>query len=311
MDSGSDHYITVFSKEGKLFQVEYAHKAIKSENLTSLAIRGRDCVIAISEKKVPEKLIESNTVRHIYNVTSHIGALFTGMQADSKMLLYKARDKSSKFKFENGIDMPVDYLAKLMAEEMQFYTQHAYGRAYGASITLFGVDDEKGPLLYKVEPSGHYVGYFATSSGVKEMETTAFLEKKLKWPERSKNSTRKEILKLALSAMQGSINRELQSTDLEIAIAELKQKPIPSRPVAPSSILRHESAPSSDSVSFASIGQPGTVIEGEVEDPNQMGIITYLTNDEIDAQLTEMVTEGGLEEYNAVRSQMDIDDSNQ
>lgn len=93
--------------------IEYAHKAIKSENLTTLAIRGKDCVVAVSEKKMPvcslfniyflmqhiiyilflkERLIEPSTVRHIFNVTKHIGVLFTGIQGFfliiSKLYLY-------------------------------------------------------------------------------------------------------------------------------------------------------------------------------------------------------------------------------
>lgn len=51
--------------------------------------------------------------------------------ADCRSLLYTARNKATKFEFENGIEMPVDFLAKVMASETQFYTQHAYGRAFG------------------------------------------------------------------------------------------------------------------------------------------------------------------------------------
>ncbi|KAH7821749.1 putative Proteasome subunit alpha type-6-A [Monocercomonoides exilis] len=285
-----DHYITIFSPEGKLFQVEYAHKAIKSENLTTLAIRGKDCIIAVSEKKVPEKLVDPDTVRHIYNVTPHIGALFTGMQADSRMLLFKARQKAAKFQFKNGIEIPVDYLAKLMAGETQFFTQHAYGRAFGCSITFFGIDDEAGPLIYKVEPSGHFAGYYATSSGVKELETTNFLEKKLKLPDRSSKLTKKELIRLALSAMQGSINRELQGTDLEIAIAE--------RPT-------EMKGSSSASASSSSMSSSSASSSGALSTETGFGIIKYLTADEIDAELTEMVESGGLVEYLQSRAEMD------
>ena len=51
--------------------------------------------------------------------------------ADSRVLLEHARQKAVEFEFDNGIEIPIDYLAKKMADHAQFFTQHAYGRAFG------------------------------------------------------------------------------------------------------------------------------------------------------------------------------------
>ncbi len=37
--------------------------------------------------------------------------------------------------------------------------QHAYMRPLGVIPVILGIDEEKGPQLFKVDPAGYYVGY--------------------------------------------------------------------------------------------------------------------------------------------------------
>ena len=95
-------------------------------------------------------------------------------------MVQKARQIASEFSFENGYDIPVAYLAKKLADDNQVYSQHAGRRIFASFIILIGVDEDKGPQLFKVDPAGHYYGYKACAAGVKEQEATNSLEKKVR-----------------------------------------------------------------------------------------------------------------------------------
>jgi 20S proteasome subunit alpha 1 len=47
-------------------------------------------------------------------------------------------------------------------------------------MILIAYDDERGPLLYKTDPAGTYLGYKATSAGPKSQEAHNYLEKQYK-----------------------------------------------------------------------------------------------------------------------------------
>ena len=53
-------------------------------------------------------------------------------------------------------------------------------RPYGVETILVAMDIERGSQVYKNDPAGHYCGYKAIASGVKEMEAINYLEKQFK-----------------------------------------------------------------------------------------------------------------------------------
>lgn len=61
-----------------MYFIEYAFKAVKESGLTSVAVRGEDSCVFITQKKVPDKLIDPNSVSHIFKITNGIGCLMTG-----------------------------------------------------------------------------------------------------------------------------------------------------------------------------------------------------------------------------------------
>ncbi|KAL4854030.1 Proteasome subunit alpha type-6 [Chlorella vulgaris] len=214
--TGYDRHITIFSPEGRLYQVEYAFKAAKSNGSTAVAVRGPDAVCFVTQHKVPDKLTDPSSVTQIYTITKHIGMLVMGMLGDARSLVQKARSESAEFRFKYGYEVPVHHLARVLADQAQVYTQHAYMRPLGVIPILIAMDEERGPQLFKVDPAGYFVGYKATAAGVKETEAVSILEKKLK---SGAGSNQNEMLELAISTLQHVLGEDLKASDIEVGLA--------------------------------------------------------------------------------------------
>ncbi|THX07303.1 proteasome core particle subunit alpha 1, partial [Aureobasidium pullulans] len=215
--AGYDRHITIFSDQGRLYQVEYAFKAITAANITSVGVRGKDCAVVISQKKVPDKLIDPSSVSYIHRLSPSVGCVMTGSIADARASVMRARGEAAEFRYKNGYEMPCDVLAKRLANISQVYTQRAYMRPLGVATTLISVDSEFGPQLYKCDPAGYFVGYKATASGPKAQEAMNHLEKKL----RNKNCAEgnwEEVVELAITTLSTVLSVDFKKGEIEIGI---------------------------------------------------------------------------------------------
>ena len=132
----------------------------------------------------------------------------------------KARKEAADFRFKWGYEIPVEYLAKVMANQAQVYTQHAYMRPLGVSSMYISIDEEKGPQLFKVDPAGYYVGYKACAAGSKEQEATNQLELKFKNNSDPEFSF-EEMLQTAIAALQSVLSEDFKATEIEVGVAKM------------------------------------------------------------------------------------------
>ncbi|EPY54304.1 20S proteasome component alpha 1 [Schizosaccharomyces cryophilus OY26] len=215
---GFDRTITVFSPEGRLFQVEYAFKAFNLAGITSVGVTGQNCGCVISQKKIPDKLIDPSTINYIFPIAKGIGCVMTGSIADARAQVSRARSEAAEFEYKNGYPMPCDVLAKRMANIAQVSTQRASMRPLGVAMTLVSVDDEFGPSLYKLDPAGFYIGYKATSAGPKQIETMNWLEKRYKKNGVPPNLD--ETVETGIQSLMSSLSTDFKATELQIGVVE-------------------------------------------------------------------------------------------
>eukprot|EP00357_Protocruzia_adherens_P013873 CAMPEP_0115019196 /NCGR_PEP_ID=MMETSP0216-20121206/29289_1 /TAXON_ID=223996 /ORGANISM="Protocruzia adherens, Strain Boccale" /LENGTH=241 /DNA_ID=CAMNT_0002390599 /DNA_START=9 /DNA_END=734 /DNA_ORIENTATION=- len=210
-----EKHLSVFASDGRIYQVEYAFKAVTSVGINTVAVRGKDSVAFCTQKKVPETLVDPSSVTQLFKITDKIGACMTGLPTDSREIATTLRKEAYDFKFDFGYDVPVDILAQRLGNQHQSFTQNAGMRIRAVITFLIGIDEEKGPQLYKIDPAGSVTGYSACFAGPKDQEGMNHLEKQMKQkPEPTKN----ESIQLTISALQHVLSADFKATDLEVGV---------------------------------------------------------------------------------------------
>ena len=115
--------------------------------------------------------------------------------------------------------MPPAAVTQRMADINQLYTQHAYMRPLGVTLTVVGIDEERGPQLYQVDPSGYFIGYKACAAGEKDEEAKNFLEKQFKKMEdKEAELSYDKTVQLAIHTLQHVLGADMKAADLQVGV---------------------------------------------------------------------------------------------
>ena len=178
---GYDMTPTMYSPDGRIYQVEYAIETVKRGTLAIGIICSDGVIIAVEEN--PRALQVADVTQKIFQVDYHIGVAAAGYIPDARVQVDNARffSQSSKLTYDEPVE--VETVAKHLADQCHQFTQYSGVRPYGVALIIAGVD-QKGGGIYVTDPSGTYVSYAAVAIGAGSEEVTDFLEKNYK-PEMS------------------------------------------------------------------------------------------------------------------------------
>ncbi|WP_088335558.1 archaeal proteasome endopeptidase complex subunit alpha [Methanopyrus sp. KOL6] len=208
-----DRAITVFSPDGRLFQVEYAREAVK-RGTTALGIKVEEGVVLGVDKRVASKLIEPESIEKVYQIDTHIGAATAGLVADARVLVERARIEAQTYRYTYGEPIDVDVLVKAICDLKQVYTQHGGVRPFGTALLIAGVD-RKGCRLFETDPSGALTEHKATAIGEGRQEALDVFEEEYR-----EDMTLREAVKLAVRALYEASREETTADNLEIAVVD-------------------------------------------------------------------------------------------
>jgi proteasome alpha subunit len=173
--AGYDRAITIFSPDGRLYQVEYALETVRRGSLAVGVRTDGGVILAVEERG--RKLQSGESVVKMFQIDDHIGAVGAGYIPDARIQVDNARviAQSNRLVYDEPVD--IETVAKRIADLNQQYTQYAGVRPFGVSLIISGVDQNRGPVVFLTDPTGAYLGFDAIAIGAGSDQVNEYLEK--------------------------------------------------------------------------------------------------------------------------------------
>jgi len=214
-----DTRTTIFSPEGRLYQVEYAMEAISHAG-TCMGILAEDGIVLAAERRNTNKLLDEVFFSEkIYKLNDDMVCSVAGITSDANVLTNELRLISQRYLIQYGESIPCEQLVSFLCDIKQAYTQLGGKRPFGVSILYMGWDKHHGYQLYQSDPSGNYSGWKATCIG----NNSAAAISSLKQEYNEGEMTVKDGQALAIKIMSKTLDMtKLTSEKVEIAVLTRK-----------------------------------------------------------------------------------------
>ncbi|MFB6282693.1 MAG: archaeal proteasome endopeptidase complex subunit alpha [Halobacteria archaeon] len=225
-----DRAITIFSPDGRLYQVEYAREAVKRGTASTGVVTDEGVVLA-AYKRISHPLMESENIEKIFKIDSHIGAASAGHVTDARKLIDILRRESQVNRATYQEPIGAETVVRSLCDEMQQFTQRGGVRPFGVSLIVGGIDDT-GARLFETDPSGSFYEWKATAIGSNSKEIRQNFEE-----EYSEDMDIEEGLGMAFNCMKDTVEEESDVKNFEAAVIKEDTKEF--RELSQSEIAEH------------------------------------------------------------------------
>ena len=212
-----DRGITIFSPDGRLYQVEYAHEAVK-RGTASVGVRTADGVVLAADRHARSPLIERDSIEKIHEIDDHVGVASAGHVADARQLIDVARRQAQVNRLRYDEPASVESLTKEVTDYIQQYTQTGGARPFGVALLVGGIEDGE-PRLFETDPSGTPYEWQAVAIGGSREDIQTYLE-----DEYAEEMDLEGGVELALRALASVNDDGLDATGVDIATVDVENQ---------------------------------------------------------------------------------------
>jgi len=209
-----DRGVTVFSPDGRLYQVEYAREAVK-QGSAAVGIKTGEGVVLAVDIRLRSKLMEAKSVEKLHKADEHVGIATAGHVADARQLVDYARRLAQTEQLRYEEPGSVETITKAVTDHVQQTTQTGGARPYGAALLIAGVDNDGTPRLFEADPSGTPVEWRAVAVGGGKNKAQQHLE-----DEYEEDADLDDAISLAIDTIGVTREDEIEADSVGVAVVE-------------------------------------------------------------------------------------------
>jgi len=208
-----DRGSTIFSPDGRLYQVEYAREAV-SRGSAVVGVRTAAGAVFAADSSPRSPLIESGSIEKLHDLDGRLGVATAGHVADGRRLVEFAREYAQRERLRYGEAPGVEPVVNALADFVQESTQRGGTRPFGTALLVGGVGDD-GSRLFGLDPSGAPTAWAATALGRDSEDVRSYLD-----GEYEEGLALEDGTVLAVQALAESSGAELSASGVDVAVAD-------------------------------------------------------------------------------------------
>lgn len=170
-----DRALSIFSPDGRIFQVEYAQVA-SEKGLPVVFLSDAQTIAVALEKRAENKHRVLSDLDKFKEVEAGIYLTFAGVWPDSLLIIDQAILLARQYSYSHGEKIDLRKLSLDLGDYIQRYTITGGYRPFGVKVVLCGFEGTV-PQISMIEPDGNYAMYEGGAVGQKSTDAVAELEK--------------------------------------------------------------------------------------------------------------------------------------